>query len=137
MSQQARQRTTRRGTVAHLEGVRVVVLTFKRFGGSFELIEEGAVLCVCVCTSHSIQFTPHQQSAEPIIRAGAEALSVAIRPKEASREKTRPPPVSRGSSPWKVFFLTRVLLLLLSSVARSVTPTSSASTLDVQIVTFI
>jgi len=34
-------------------------------------------------------------SAEPRNRAGAEALAVARRPKEASREKTRPPPVSR------------------------------------------
>ena len=46
-----------------------------------------------------MQLAPQQQSAEPRNSAGAEALAVARRPKEASREKTRPPPVSRGSSP--------------------------------------
>ena len=35
-----------------------------------------------------------KQSAEPRNSASAEALTVARRPKEASREKTRPPPVS-------------------------------------------
>jgi len=49
--------------------------------------------------SHIIQLTPQQQSAESRNSAGAEALAVARRPKEASREKTRPPPVSRGASP--------------------------------------
>jgi len=49
-------------------------------------------------SSHVIQLTPQQQSAEPRNRAGTEALAVARRLKEASREKTRPPPVSRGSS---------------------------------------
>jgi len=49
--------------------------------------------------SHIIQLTPQQQSAEPRNSASAEALTVARRPKEASRGKTRPPPVSRGSSP--------------------------------------
>ena len=43
--------------------------------------------------------TPQQQSAESRNSAGAEALAVARRPKEASREKTRPPPVLRGYSP--------------------------------------
>jgi len=53
-------------------------------------------VCVCVCfVSHIIQLTPQQQSAEQRNSAGAEALAVAIRPKEASREKTRPPPVLR------------------------------------------
>jgi len=51
------------------------------------------------CISHIFQLTPQQQSAEPRNSAGAEALAVARRPKAASREKTRPPPVSRGSSP--------------------------------------
>jgi len=46
-----------------------------------------------------IQLTPQQQSAEPRNSASAEVLAVARRPKEAAREKTRPPPVSRGSSP--------------------------------------
>ena len=50
-------------------------------------------------TSHIIQLTPHELSAEPRNSASAEALAVATRPKEASREKTRPPPVSRGYSP--------------------------------------
>jgi len=44
--------------------------------------------------SRVIQLTPQQQSAEPRNSAGAEALAVARRPKEASREKTQPPPVS-------------------------------------------
>jgi len=35
--------------------------------------------------SHVIQITPQQQSAEPRNSAGAEALAVARRPKEASR----------------------------------------------------
>jgi len=48
-------------------------------------------VCVCVI-SHIIRLTPQQQSAESRNRAGAEALAVARRPKEASREKTRPPP---------------------------------------------
>jgi len=38
--------------------------------------------------SLDIQLTPQQQSAEPRNSAGAEALAVARRPKEASREKT-------------------------------------------------
>jgi len=46
--------------------------------------------------SHIIQLTPQQQSAELRNSASAEELAVARRPKEASREKTRPPPVSRG-----------------------------------------
>jgi len=37
--------------------------------------------------SHIIQLTPQQQSALPRNSAGAEALAVAIRPKDASREK--------------------------------------------------
>ena len=49
--------------------------------------------------SHSMQLTPHQQSAEPRNSAGAEALAVARRPKETSRQKIRLPPVLRGSSP--------------------------------------
>jgi len=53
----------------------------------------------CLFISRVIQLTPQQQSAEPRNSASAEALAVARRPKEASREKTRPPPVSRGSSP--------------------------------------
>ena len=57
------------------------------------------------CVSHIIQLTPQQQSAEPRNSAGAEALIVARRPNEASREKTRPPPVSRGSSPCYSFGL--------------------------------
>jgi len=52
--------------------------------------------------SHIILLTPQQQSAEPRNSASAETLAVARRPKEASREKTRPPPVSRGVSPCKV-----------------------------------
>jgi len=36
--------------------------------------------------SHFIQLTPKQQSAEPRNSAGAEALAVARRPYEASRE---------------------------------------------------
>ena len=47
-------------------------------------------VCVCVCISHIIQLTPQQQSAEPRNSAGAEALAVGRRPKEASREKNRP-----------------------------------------------
>ena len=39
--------------------------------------------------SHVIQLTPQEQSAEPKDSASAEALTVARRPKEASREKTR------------------------------------------------
>jgi len=46
----------------------------------------------------------HNSRAQSRDRAGAEASAVARRPKEASREKTRPPPVSRGYSPWKVHF---------------------------------
>jgi len=38
--------------------------------------------------------TTHTTTAEPRNSAGAEALAVARRPKVASREKTRPPPVS-------------------------------------------
>jgi len=45
-----------------------------------------------------IQLTPHKLRAKPRNSASAEALAVARRPKEASSEKTRPPPVSRGSS---------------------------------------
>jgi len=52
--------------------------------------------------SHIIQLTPQELSAEPKNSASAEALAVARRPEDASREKTRPPPVSRDSSPWKV-----------------------------------
>jgi len=37
--------------------------------------------------SHSIQLTPQQLSAEPRSSAGDEALALARRPKEASREK--------------------------------------------------
>jgi len=37
--------------------------------------------------SHIIQLTPQQQSAESGNSAGAEALAVARRPEEASREK--------------------------------------------------
>jgi len=37
--------------------------------------------------SRILQLTPRQQSAEPRNSAGAEALAVARRPKEASREK--------------------------------------------------
>jgi len=44
--------------------------------------------------SHIIQLTPQEQSAEPKNSARAKALTVARRPKEASSEKTRPPPVS-------------------------------------------
>ena len=43
------------------------------------------LFCVCVCLSHITQLTPQQQSAEPRNSAGAEALAVVIRPKEASR----------------------------------------------------
>jgi len=57
------------------------------------------VFVVVVVVSHVIQLTPQQQSAEPRNSAGAEALAVARGPKEASGEKTRPPPVLRGSSP--------------------------------------
>ena len=42
--------------------------------------------------SHIIQLTPQELSAEQRNSASAEALAVVIRPKEASREKTRPPP---------------------------------------------
>jgi len=55
--------------------------------------------CFLFFISHIIQLTSRQQSAESRNRAGAEALAVARRPEEASRERTRPPPVSRGSSP--------------------------------------
>jgi len=41
-----------------------------------------------VCVSHIIQLTPQEQSAEPNNIASAEALTVARRPKESSREKT-------------------------------------------------
>jgi len=47
----------------------------------------------CWYLSHITRLTPQHQSAEPRNSAGAEALAVARRPKEASREKTRPPPV--------------------------------------------
>ena len=57
--------------------------------------------------SYIIQLLPQKLSAEPRHNASAEALAVARRPKEASREKTRPPPVSRGSFP---FFFRRVSL---------------------------
>jgi len=40
-----------------------------------------------LCISHIIQLTPQQQSAELRNSAGAEALAVARRPNEASREK--------------------------------------------------
>ena len=46
---------------------------------------------LCLYLSHIIQLTSQQQGAEPRNGAGAEALVVARRPKEASREKTRPP----------------------------------------------
>jgi len=49
---------------------------------------------------HTTHTTTTERRAEK--SAGAEALAVARRPEEASREKTRPPPVSRGSSPGKV-----------------------------------
>jgi len=42
---------------------------------------------VFILILYIIQLTPPQQSAEPRNSAGAEALAVAIRPKEASREK--------------------------------------------------
>jgi len=55
---------------------------------------------VFFCKSFITYNTPQQQSAEPRNIAGAEALAVARRPKEASREKkTRPPPLSSGCSP--------------------------------------
>jgi len=54
---------------------------------------------VLLYISHIIQLTPQELSAEPRNSASAEALPVARRPREASREKTRPPPVSGGSSP--------------------------------------
>jgi len=41
-----------------------------------------------------MQLTPQELSADPKNTASAEALTVARRPREASREKTRPPPVS-------------------------------------------
>jgi len=53
---------------------------------------------VLLYISHIIQLT-QELSAEPKHSASAEALTVARRPKEASREKTRPPPVSGGSFP--------------------------------------
>jgi len=37
---------------------------------------------------------------------------MARRPEEASREKTRPPPVSRGSSPWK-YFIEKMFIIAL------------------------
>ena len=43
----------------------------------------------CLCISHSIQLTRQELSAEPKNSASAEALTVARRPKEASREKIR------------------------------------------------
>jgi len=45
------------------------------------------ILFLFLFISHVIQLTPQQQSAEPRNSAGAEALAVARRPKEASREK--------------------------------------------------
>jgi len=50
------------------------------------------VICF-LSISHIIQLTPQELSVEPRNSASAEALAVARRPKEASREKTRPPPV--------------------------------------------
>jgi len=41
---------------------------------------------IFVYLSHVLQLTPQQQSAEPRNSAGAEALAVARRPKEASRD---------------------------------------------------
>jgi len=73
-----------------------------------------------------IQLTPQQQSAEPRNSAGAEALAVARRPKEASREKTRPPPVSRGSSPWKDFDRRKVVR---ASIAKKSSERPSASSI--------
>jgi len=63
-------------------------------GGAYEYY-----IYIFLFFSHIRQLAPQQQSAEPRNIAGVEALAVARRPKEASREKTRPPPVSRGSSP--------------------------------------
>ena len=54
---------------------------------------------LCFAISLLSYNTPQQQSAESRNSANAEALAVTRRPKEASREKTRQPPVSRGSSP--------------------------------------
>jgi len=52
---------------------------------------------------HIIKLTPQRLSAEPRNSTSADALTdaleVASRPKFASKEETRPPPVSRGSSP--------------------------------------
>jgi len=53
-----------------------------------------AVSFLFLYISHSIQLTPQKLSAEPRNSASAEALAVARRAKEASRKKTRPPPVS-------------------------------------------
>jgi len=61
-----------------------------------------------VCISHIIHLTPQELSTEPENSASAEALTVAIRPKEASREKTR-----FFASPQVEF---RALLFLPSSV---------------------
>jgi len=64
------------------------------------------------------KLTPQQQSAESRNSAGAEALAVARRPKEETREKTRPPPVSRGSSLWvcralcAVYCLSRLVVVV-------------------------
>jgi len=55
---------------------------------SVEGFARGAFFGVYII-SHIIQLTPQQQSAEPRNSASAEALAVARRPKEASREKTR------------------------------------------------
>jgi len=51
------------------------------------------------CISHIIQLTPQQQSAESRNNAGASALAVAKDQKRHRGRTTRPPPVSRGSSP--------------------------------------
>jgi len=58
-------------------------------GGVPAAHSEGALIFYFFFISHIKQLTPQQQSAEPRNSAGAEALAVAKRPTEASREKTR------------------------------------------------
>jgi len=71
------------------------------------------VFLVFLCSlfiSHIIQLTPQELSAEPKNSASAEMLTVARRPKEASREKTRPPPVSGGSAPCTILLFVLVVI---------------------------
>ena len=79
--------------------------------------------------SHILQLTPQQQGAEPRNSAGAEALAVARRPKETSREKTRTPWVSRGSSPFRGLDVLELGLTPLCATTTTAAAAAAAATM--------